>query len=87
MNKLLEETITKAQETISQAKDWNKPYEEQLKVLTEKKELLDQFYKTIKEFDGIQFYLVGVNQAQDNIFTIQARKERTTYCHNKDSRR
>lgn len=73
--KLLEETITKAQETISQSKDWNKTYDEQLKVLTEKKELLDQFHKTIKEFDGIQFYLVGVNQAQDNIFTIQARKD------------
>lgn len=85
--KLLEETITKAQETISQSKDWNKTYDEQLKVLTEKKELLDQFYKDIKEFDGIQFYLVGAKPTQDNIFTIQARKDRTTYCHNKDSRR
>ena len=73
--KLLEETITQAQKTIEQSKDLFKPYEEQQKALTEKKELLDQFHKQVKEFDGIQFYLVGVNQAQDNIFTIQARKD------------
>ena len=75
MNKSLETTIEQAQKTIEQSKDWNKTYDEQLKILTEKKELLDKFHKDIKEFEGIQFYLVGAGATQDNIFTIQARKD------------
>lgn len=74
MNKVLEETITKAQETIEQSKDWNKTYEEQAKVLTEKKQLLDQFYKEVKQFEGIQFYLTRVFPNLPDIFTVQARK-------------
>lgn len=74
MNKLLEETITKAQETIEQSKDvWNKTYEDQAKVLTESKELLDQFYKQVKSYDRIQFYLAEVSTTPPAIFKIQAR--------------
>ena len=73
MNKLLEATITQAQATMNQAKEWQKTYEEQAKTLTENKTLLDQFYKQIKNYEYLQFYLAGVNPTQDNIFTIQAR--------------
>ena len=74
--KLLEETITKSQETISQSKEvWNKTYEEQAKALTEKKPLLDQFYKEVKQFEGIQFYLTRIFPNLPNIFTVQARKD------------
>ena len=78
MNKLLEETITQEQETINQSKSWSKTYEEQLKILTDHKPLLDQFHKDIKEFEEIQFYLVGAGVTQDNIFTVQARKNGET---------
>ena len=74
MNKLLEETITKAQETIEQSKDvWNKTYEEQAKILTENKELLDQFYKQVKSYEGIQFYLTEVSTTPPTIFKVQAK--------------
>lgn len=73
MNKLLETTIERAQKTIEQSKDWNKTYEEQAKILTEKKSLLDQFYKEVKQFEGIQFYITEAHPTQDNIFTVQAR--------------
>ena len=72
MNKSLETTIEQAQKTIEQSKDWNKTYEEQAKILTEKKSLLDQFYKEVKQFEGIQFYLTEVHPTQDNIFTVKA---------------
>lgn len=73
MNKSLETTIAQAQATIEQSKDWSKTYEEQAKILTEKKSLLDQFYKEVKQFEGIQFYLTEAHPTQDNIFTVQAR--------------
>lgn len=73
MNKLLETTIEQAQKTIEQSKDWNKTYEEQAKILTENKSLLDQFYKEVKQFEGIQFYITEAHPTQDNIFTVQAR--------------
>ncbi len=75
MNKVLEKNIEQSLKVMEQSKDWNKTYDEQLKILTEKKELLDKFHKDIKEFEGIQFYLVGAGATQDNIFTIQARKD------------
>lgn len=78
MNKSLETTIEQAQKTIEQSKDWNKTYEEQAKILTEKKSLLDQFYKEVKQFEGIQFYLTEVHPTQDNIFTVQARYQGQT---------
>ena len=74
MNKVLEKQIEQSLKQMEQSKDWNKTYDEQLKILTEKKELLDKFHKDIKEFEGIQFYLLGAGATQDNIFTIQARK-------------
>jgi len=73
MNKVLEKQIEQSLKTMEQSKDWNKTYEEQAKALTENKQLLDQFYKTIKNYEHLQFYLVGVNPEQDNIFTVQAR--------------
>lgn len=73
MNKLLEETIKQAQKKIEQSKDWSKTYEEYANVLKENKPLLDQFYKQVKSFDGIQFYILEVKSTQPNIFTIQAR--------------
>ena len=75
MNKVLEKQIEQSLKQMEQSKDWNKTYDEQLKILTEKKELLDKFHKDIKEFEGIQFYLVRAGATQDNIFTIQARKD------------
>ena len=50
MNKVLEKNIEQSLKIMEQSTDWNKTYDEQLKILTEKKELLDKFYKTIKEF-------------------------------------
>lgn len=73
MNKLLEQTIEQSQKTISQSKDWNKTYEEQIKILNENKPLLDQFLKEIKEFEGVQFYLMEVSTTLPAIFKIQAR--------------
>ena len=73
MNKLLEETIAQAQKTIEQSKDWNRIYEDQAKILTENKELLDQFYKQVKNNEGIQFYLAEVSTTPPAIFKIQAK--------------
>lgn len=73
MNKVLEKNIEQSLKVMEQSKDWNKTYDELLKILTDKKELLDKFHKDIKEFEGIQFYLVGAGATQDNIFTVQAR--------------
>jgi len=73
MNKVLEQAITKAQETISQSKDWQQIYDKQSKTLTENKQLLDQFYKSIKNYEHLQFYLTEVSTTPPNIFTVQAR--------------
>ena len=73
MNKVLERQIEQSLKTMEQSKDWNKTYEEQQKILTENKQLLDQFYKSIKNYEHLQFYLVEVSPAEDNIFTVQAR--------------
>lgn len=85
MNKLLEQTITQAQKTIEQSKEWNKAYEEQTKVLTENKELLDQFYKQVKQFEGIQFYLVEVSPTPPTIFKIRSKIPRATYCNSSNN--
>lgn len=73
MNKVLEKQIEQSLKTMEQSKDWQKTYEEQTKLLTENKQLLDQFYKSIKNYEHLQFYLVEANQTEDNIFTVQAR--------------
>lgn len=73
MNKVLEKQIEQSLETMEQSKDWQKTYEEQQKILTENKQLLDQFYKSIKNYEHLQFYLVEVKPTEDNIFTVQAR--------------
>ena len=73
MNKKLEETIEQTLKTMEKSKDWQKAYDEQAKVLSESKTLLDQFYKKIKGYEQIQFYLVEVTPVQDNILTIEAR--------------
>lgn len=75
MKKLLEQTIEQSQKIISQSKDWQQTYEQQANILTENKPLLDQFYKQIKQFEVIQFYLTKVSPIPPNIFTIQARKD------------
>lgn len=76
MNKeTLEKQIKQSLRVMEQSTDWSKTYEEQLKILNDKKPLLDQFHKDIKEFEEIQFYLIGARPTQDNIFTIQARKD------------
>lgn len=75
MNKILEKQIEQLLKTMEQSKDWHKTYEEQAKILTENKQLLDQFYKSIKNYEHLQFYLVEVNPTQDNIFTVQAKKD------------
>ncbi len=75
MNKVLEKQIEQSLKIMEQSKDWNKTYDEQLKTLTEKKELLDKFHKDIKEFEGIQFYLTRIFPNLPNIFTVQARKD------------
>lgn len=73
MNKILEKQIEQSLKVITEDKGWCKPYEEQAKVLSENKSLLDQFSKEVKEFDGIQFYLMEVNPTPSAIFKIQAR--------------
>lgn len=75
MKKLLEQTIEQSQKIISQSKEWQQTYEQQANTLTENKSLLDQFYKQIKQFEAIQFYLTKVSPTPPNIFTIQARKD------------
>ena len=71
--KLLQGTITQAQKVLEQSKDWNKTYEEQAKILADNKELLDHFYKQVKKYEGIQFYLTEVKTTQPSIFILQAR--------------
>lgn len=79
MNKeTLEKQIKQSLRVMEQSTDWSKTYEEQLKILNDKKPLLDQFHKDIKEFEGIQFYLTEVHPTQDNIFTVQARYQGQT---------
>lgn len=73
MNKVLEQAIDTSLKIMEKSKEWQQTYEEQAKALTENKTLLDQFYKEVKQFEGIQFYLAEVNPDKPNIFTIQAR--------------
>ena len=73
MNKLLEQTIDQAQKMLEQSKDWQQTYEEISKTLTENKALLDQFYKQIKRYEAIQFYLSKVSSTPADTILIQAR--------------
>ena len=73
MNKLLEQTIEQAQKMLEQSKDWQQTYEEISKTLTENKALLDQFYKQIKRYEAIQFYLSDVPSTPADTILIQAR--------------
>ena len=73
MNKLLEQTIEQAQKMLEQSKDWQQTYEEISKILTENKAPLDQFYKQIKRYEAIQFYLADVPSTPADIILIQAR--------------
>ena len=73
MNKVVEKQIEQSLKVITEDKDWCKPYEEQIKILSENKPLLDQFSKEVKEFEGVQFYLMEVSTTPPAIFKIQAR--------------
>ena len=46
--KLLQETIENTQKKLEQIKKWQVPYNEQVKIMLEHRELLKQFYKTCK---------------------------------------
>ena len=73
MNKLLEQTIDQAQKMLEQSKDWQQTYEEISKTLTENKPQLDQFYKQVKNYEVIQFYLSDVPSTPSDTILIQAR--------------
>lgn len=73
MNKLLEQTIDQAQKMLEQSKDWQQTYEEISKTLTENKAQLDQFYKQVKNYEVIQFYLSDVPSTPSDTILIQAR--------------
>lgn len=74
MNEILEKTIEKAQHTIESTKyALNKTYEEQAKILTESKELLDQFYKQVKNYEHLQFYLTEVSTTPPAIFKVKVK--------------
>lgn len=73
MNKLLEQTIDQAQKMLEQSKDLQQTYEEISKMLTENKTPLDQFYKQIKRYEAIQFYLADVPSTLADTILIQAR--------------
>ena len=73
MNKLLEQTIEQAQKMLEQSKDWQQTYERISKILTENQALLDQFYKQVKNYEAIQFYLSDVPSTPADTILIQAR--------------
>ena len=78
MNKLLEQAIEQAQKMLEQSKDWQKTYERISKTLAGNKALLDQFYKQIKKYERIQFYLSEVPSTPADTILIQVRYQGQT---------
>ncbi len=72
-DKLLKETMEKTQKTIEQSKEWQVPYNEQVKLMLEQREMLKQFYKTCKQYEYVQFYLVEVIPTLPHQIKIQMR--------------
>ncbi len=73
MRKILEQKIEQAQKIISKSKEWQVLYDKQANTMLENKQLLDQFYKEVKNYEHLQFYLTEVSPTLPNIFTIQVK--------------
>lgn len=72
--KLLQETIEQTQKTIDKVKEWHIPYDKQVNIMLEHRELLKQFYKTCKQYvEYVQFYIIEVSQIPPYLFKIQIR--------------
>lgn len=71
--KLLQETIEQSQKTLSQSKDWQAVYATQAEIMQNNQELLKQFYKSIKGYEHLQFYLMEVCPKPPAIFKIIAK--------------
>lgn len=73
MNKVLEETISQTQKTITDNKEWQATYEKQANILLENREVLKKFYKSIKDLEHLQFYITEVITTPPTLFKITIR--------------
>lgn len=71
--KILKNSIEQAQKIIDQSKDWQQIYEQQANTMLDNKQILDKFYKEVKNYEHLQFYLTEVNPTPPNLFTVQVK--------------
>lgn len=73
MNKVLEKQIEQTQKIIADNKEWQQTYDKQANVLLENREVLKQFYKSVKDLEHLQFYITEVLTALPTLFKITVR--------------
>lgn len=71
--KQLQATIEETQKTIDKVKEWHIPYDKQVNIMLEHRELLKQFYKTCKQYEYVQFHIIEVSPTPPHLFKIQIR--------------
>ena len=74
MNEKLQEIIDSTQKKIEAIKEWQVPYDKQVNIMLEQRELLKQFYKTCKQYyEYVQFFILEVCPNPPHLFKIQIR--------------
>lgn len=72
-DKKLKEIIEQTQKICEENKDWKVQYANMANAMLENQELLKKFYKDIKNYENLQFYLVGVTTTPPITYEISVR--------------
>lgn len=73
MKEKLIETIEQMQKKLEQIKEWQVPYDTQVNIMLEHREMLKQFYKTCKQYEYVQFHIVEISPSTPHLFKIEIR--------------
>ena len=72
-DKKLKEIIEQTQKICEENKDWKVQYANMANAMLENQELIQKFYREIKNYEHLQFYLTGVSTTQPTIYTISVK--------------
>lgn len=71
--KIFKETIEQTQKILEENQDWKAQYANMANIMLENQEVLKKFYKDIKDYEHLQFYLVGVTTNPPITYKISVR--------------
>lgn len=72
-DKKMKEIIEQTQKICEENKDWKVQYANMANAMLENQELIKKFYREIKDYEHLQFYLTGVSTTQPTIYTISVK--------------